>query len=212
MFRSSASTNGDAIKGKIKMRKWLWMIIIWLFIFICAILLLKSCKSAEIIGEPVEHGKLADGVFQGSFKHIFNQAEVKVTIEKERITQIDILKHDEWKGEKAEVSELYSRLNDTFGDSVNLILADSRTCIYIVSKYATKGNAIQKLISLYDIKPEEVAVFGDDTPDIGMFGIFGHSIAMGNAHESLKAASSYVTLTNDEDGVVYALRTHLGIL
>jgi 5-amino-6-(5-phospho-D-ribitylamino)uracil phosphatase len=68
-------------------------------------------------------------------------------------------------------------------------------------QYATKGHAIQKLISFYDISLEEVAVFGDDTPDMGMFGLFGHSIAMGNAHASLKAVASYVTLSNDEDGL-----------
>jgi hydroxymethylpyrimidine pyrophosphatase-like HAD family hydrolase len=61
------------------------------------------------------------------------------------------------------------------------------------------------------IKPKVVAVFGDDTPDIGMFGLFGESVAMGNAHDSLKAILTYVTLTNDQDGVVHAIRNYLEI-
>ena len=63
------------------------------------------------------------------------------------------------------------------------------------------GEAINTLISLHGIKPEEVAVFGDDTPDIGMF---GHSIAIGNAHESLKKKATFITNSNDEEGVVSA--------
>jgi Cof subfamily protein (haloacid dehalogenase superfamily) len=127
-------------------------------------------------------------------------------------TKMMVFSGTTWRGTKEDVSELYGALDEHFGEAVNLILADSRRCIYVLSRHATKGRAIQTLISLYDISPEEVAVFGDDTPDIGMFSLFGHSIAMGNAHASLKKAASYVTLSNDEDGVVHALRNHLKIL
>jgi len=108
-----------------------------------------------------------------------------------------------------DLSELYQSLVSEFSFSVNIILADSWKAIYIISKHANKGKAINTLISLYNIKPEEVAVFGDDTPDIGMF---GHSIAMGNAHESLKRHASFVTKTNDEEGVVFALTDYLKVI
>jgi len=110
------------------------------------------------------------------------------------------------------VLELYNNLNSLFGQSVNLILADSGICIQIVAKNASKGNAIKTIIQYYGIKPEEVAVFGDDTPDAGMFGMFGYSIAMENAKETLKEAATHVTLSIDEDGVVYALKDILHIL
>jgi Cof subfamily protein (haloacid dehalogenase superfamily) len=127
-------------------------------------------------------------------------------------TKMMVFSGPAWGGIKEDVSELYGALDERFGEAVNVILADARRCVYILSKHATKGHAIQKLISFYGITPEEVAVFGDDTPDLGMFSLFGHSIAMGNAHASLKKAASYVTLSNDEDGVVHALRNHLKIL
>ena len=127
-------------------------------------------------------------------------------------TKIMVFGGKEWRNISGDLSDLYHDLLGTFGKSVNLILADSKKCIYILSKYASKGIAIKKLISFYNINPEEVAVFGDDTPDIGMFDMFGQSIAMGNAHDSLKSIASYVTLSNDEDGVVHALKNHLKII
>jgi len=111
-----------------------------------------------------------------------------------------------------DLSDLYESLSSQFSDSLSVILADSRRAIYLLSKYVNKGKAINTLISFYGIRPEEVAVFGDDTSDIEMFGMFGHSIAMGNAHESLKRSSTFITKSNDEEGVVFALTNYLKIL
>lgn len=127
-------------------------------------------------------------------------------------TKIIVFSGRSWGLISGDFTELYEQLCRQFGDSVNIYPADSKRSIYIVSKYATKGEAIGRIIRFYGIRPEEVAVFGDDTPDMGMFGQFGHSIAMGNAQDSLKEAASFVTRSNDEDGVVYALEKYLKII
>jgi Cof subfamily protein (haloacid dehalogenase superfamily) len=154
----------------------------------------------------MEDKELVNWGFNGNEIHSFDESRINPT------TKMMIFYDREWHSKKTDLSDLYEKIIRVFSDTVNIILADSRKCIYILAKKATKGNAINRMISLYKIKPEEVVVFGDDTPDIGMFGMFGHSIAMGNAHDSLKSAASYVTLKNDEDGVVYALINHLKIL
>ena len=46
---------------------------------------------------------------------------------------------------------------------------------------------------------------GDNYNDLGMLRLAGTSVAMGNAPEDIKAVASYVTRTNNEDGVAYAL-------
>ncbi len=127
-------------------------------------------------------------------------------------TKMMIFEGNDFRKIKHDMSTLFYNLVKRFKDSVNIILADSKKCIYITSKYASKGNAIKKIIALNNIKPNEVAVFGDDTPDMGMFGLFGHSIAMGNAHETLKKNASFVTKTNNENGVVYALHKYLYVI
>lgn len=65
-------------------------------------LFLSGCAKTEIIGGSVEHDKLVDGVYEGSYKGGPNKAVVKVTIEKQKIVKIEIVEHDAWKGKKAE--------------------------------------------------------------------------------------------------------------
>ncbi|MHB1357525.1 MAG: HAD family hydrolase [Anaerolineae bacterium] len=155
---------------------------------------------------PMPARELATWGFAGDEIHDFDDSKAKP------VTKIMLFKETDWQAISGDLSELFSVLLRLFSEKANLILADSKKSIYIISKHASKGNAINTLISLYDIKPQEVAVFGDDTPDIGMFGMFGHSIAMGNAHAALMAISTYVTLTNDQDGVVYALTHYLQLI
>jgi hydroxymethylpyrimidine pyrophosphatase-like HAD family hydrolase len=111
-----------------------------------------------------------------------------------------------------DLSGLYQSLIWQFPNAIDVILADSQKAIYILSKYATKGQAISTLISLYGIQPQEVAVFGDDVPDIVMFGVFGYSIAMGNASGSLKKRATFITRSNDEEGIPFALSEYLKVL
>ena len=68
----------------------------------CACVLLAGCPKTQIIGGPVEHAKLVDGVYEGSYEGGPNSATVKVTIQGQHIAKIEILKHDAWKGKKAE--------------------------------------------------------------------------------------------------------------
>jgi uncharacterized protein with FMN-binding domain len=77
-------------------------------ILISAILLVSigtlfpSCKIASIIGEPVNYGKLVDGVYEGSYARCPNKAVVKVTIKDQKIADVQIVQHWAWKGKKAE--------------------------------------------------------------------------------------------------------------
>jgi hydroxymethylpyrimidine pyrophosphatase-like HAD family hydrolase len=52
---------------------------------------------------------------------------------------------------------------------------------------------------------EDTIAIGDQNNDIPMFKAAGFSIALGNAKEEIKSMSDYVTLTNDENGVAYAI-------
>ena len=81
----------------------------------------------------------------------------------------------------------------------------------ITESKASKENALSELFSLRNIDQKNVVAFGDAAPDMGMFKTFGYSIAMANASESLKEISTYVTRSNDDDGIAYAIEKYLGI-
>jgi len=110
------------------------------------------------------------------------------------------------------LEDVYRELLEQCGDKSSIFLTDLDLWLQFMSKDATKENALLELLSLRDIAPEEVVVFGDDMPDLGMFETFGCSVAMGNAKAALKETATYVTKNNDEDGVAFALKEYLGIL
>jgi uncharacterized protein with FMN-binding domain len=69
---------------------------------ICTIIAMLSCSPATTIGNKVESDRLTDGVFDGEYAHGPNKAKVRVTIENQRITNVEILMHDQMRGKKAE--------------------------------------------------------------------------------------------------------------
>ena len=68
-----------------------------------------------------------------------------------------------------------------------------------------KWQAIQKLASQYDIKPEEIMCLGDSGNDYEMVAHAGIGVAMGNATDKVKSVAKIVTDTNDNDGVAKIL-------
>lgn len=78
---------------------------------------------------------------------------------------------------------------------------------------ATGGKAvgIEKVLEYYGIAKEETIAFGDGENDIDMLRAVGIGVAMGNAGDSVKAESDYVTDSVDDDGILHALQ-HFHIL
>jgi Cof subfamily protein (haloacid dehalogenase superfamily) len=73
----------------------------------------------------------------------------------------------------------------------------------------SKGNGIRNLARIMGISTEEICVFGDYQNDISMFEAAGISVAMGNADETVKNCATFITKTNDEDGVASAINTYI---
>lgn len=69
-----------------------------------------------------------------------------------------------------------------------------------------KGEALKRVAEHLHIPLKRILVIGDSQNDLSMFLVAGTAVAMGNAHESVKAAAHLVAPTNDEDGVAWVLR------
>ncbi len=72
-----------------------------------------------------------------------------------------------------------------------------------------KGKAVACLQDSLGIAPEETMVFGDQRNDIEMMRQAGHSYAVENALEEVKAAARFRAGRCDEDGVLRVLKTLL---
>ncbi len=80
---------------------------------------------------------------------------------------------------------------------------------YLMFQYDEKEKGIEKMMKRLQAPIEDVVVFGDDYNDLCMFDPRWTSIAMGNACEELKSKASYVTDTNNNDGIQKACQ-HFG--
>jgi len=112
---------------------------------IIIIILLSGCAIAPIIGGSVNQNKLVDGNYQGSYKAGLNNAVVEVTIKNNRIDHIEIVKHDAWKGKKAEPIILLRIIKNqsTKVDAVTGATNSSRVIMNAVQKAIEKSYSNQ---------------------------------------------------------------------
>ncbi|CAM5606459.1 putative Phosphatase YidA [Streptomyces afghaniensis 772] [Streptomyces afghaniensis] len=69
-----------------------------------------------------------------------------------------------------------------------------------------KAKGLKKVCELLDITMDQVLAAGDSLNDISMIKEAGIGVAMGNAQDIVKQTADVVTLTNNDNGVAYAIR------
>lgn len=108
------------------------------------------------------------------------------------------------------IDKYYNMFNN---DSLEiLVMQDSFSdikCLEIFRKGVSKYNAIKIVMDKEGITKDNVVAFGDGLNDVDMIKLSGIGVAMGNALTEVKAASDYVTISHNDDGVVYFLEGYL---
>ncbi|EJK9928730.1 sugar-phosphatase [Cronobacter sakazakii] len=85
------------------------------------------------------------------------------------------------------------------------VLKSAPYFLEILDKRVTKGTGVKSLAEVLNIQPEEVMAIGDQENDIAMLEYAGVGVAMENAIDAAKEAANFVTRSNLEDGVAYAI-------
>jgi len=106
-------------------------------------------------------------------------------------------------GLKAAMRDRVSRINGIY------ITSSAPYYLEMANSTVSKASALDSLTSSLGIKKSEVIAFGDSSNDLELLDYAGTGVAMGNSSEELKSAADAVTLTNDEDGVSYYLKSIL---
>lgn len=78
-----------------------------------------------------------------------------------------------------------------------------------MKKGINKGSALTFLMEQLNISKEEVIAFGDSFNDIQMLEVAGTAVCMENGHKEVKDIADFITLSNNEDGIWYALEKFL---
>lgn len=99
-----------------------------------------------------------------------------------------------------------SKGRELFGKHKSLSLVVSHELNFeLVNINASKGNSLEHLARYLNIPLKDIVAIGDSYNDISMFKKAGISVAMGNAKDDIKKICSYVSISNDLNGVSHAL-------
>lgn len=106
-----------------------------------AAFLFSACISTPRIGQTLRPDDLRDGVYRGSYKGGPNTAAVEVTISGGKITRIDIIEHDHWKGAPAEtvIPGRIIQRQSTLVDAVSGATNSSTVIMNAVQKAVEEG-------------------------------------------------------------------------
>jgi len=81
--------------------------------------------------------------------------------------------------------------------------------INIVTPGVSKGKALETLVSHLGVALSEVIAVGDGTNDISLLTSAGLAVAMGNAHDEVKAVADHITLDVEDSGLAAAIKRFL---
>lgn len=103
--------------------------------------------------------------------------------------------------------ELLGKIEKDLSVNEKIAVASSfPTNLEITDVRAQKGPVLKEYIESLGYTMEEVMVFGDSMNDYSMLSMdFGATVAMENADDKVKAVSKYITKSNEEFGVAYAI-------
>jgi len=108
------------------------------------------------------------------------------------------------------VNKYYKLLDN--GNVRVLVMQDSfsdRKWIEVFGYGTSKYDAVKIIGDREGISNNDVISFGDGRNDIDMIKKSGIGVAMGNALSDVKEVSDYVTISHNDDGVIYFLKEYL---
>lgn len=85
------------------------------------------------------------------------------------------------------------------------IMKSRSNLLEILPKMVDKGKGLAMLAEKLELTKEEIMGIGDQQNDLAMVEYAGFGVAMGNATDQVKKAAQFITKSNDEDGVAYAI-------
>lgn len=99
------------------------------------------------------------------------------------------------------------RMEQVFGKMSGITMTSSfHNNLEIGGETTTKASALSFLLEKLGLTHKNLMAFGDSPNDLSMIQMAEIGVVMGNAGEHMKCHGDFVTLSNDENGVSFAIR------
>lgn len=105
--------------------------------------------------------------------------------------------------DRKKLLEIQKILNQKFKD-LSIVSSDYEL-LDLMPSGVTKGNSLSILSEILNIQKENICVFGDNFNDLEMIKFAGISIVPENGEDEIKKLATYITKSNDNEGISYAI-------
>ena len=107
-------------------------------------------------------------------------------------------------GEGAYLAQVEEKMKEEFGQALNIYRSEP-FFLEIMPQNVDKAYSLGKLLDHLGITKDEMICIGDGFNDISMLKYAGLGVAMANAQDKVKEIADYITLSNDDDGIVHVI-------
>ena len=140
------------------------------------------------------------------YQKFYNNIEMKIISDLVELEAEGIFKVL-WFSASEKTKQIQSEMKEFFSRRLFCYMSQPNF-LEFVSPDAGKGVAIAEIGRLYGIDRSEMIAVGDSYNDISMLEYVGLAIAMGNAHDDVKAVCGHVTLSNNDDGAAAVIEKY----
>ena len=111
-------------------------------------------------------------------------------------------------GEPEYLNEIYHEMKEPFINDLNCVFT-ATVYVEYTANGIDKAKALDSVLKPLEYKRDEIIAFGDSHNDASMLAYAGLGVAMENAVDDLKEVADFVTLSNEDDGIAYALNKYI---
>jgi Cof subfamily protein (haloacid dehalogenase superfamily) len=108
-------------------------------------------------------------------------------------------------GDEARLLEIEPLLLERFAAQLAMVRTEGNL-IQIMDRRVSKGLAVKQVAEHYGLTMDQVMSIGDAPNDVGMLHLSGIAVAMENGWDVVKNAAHWIAPSNNNDGVLAALR------
>ncbi|MFS0861270.1 HAD family hydrolase [Fredinandcohnia sp. 179-A 10B2 NHS] len=132
-----------------------------------------------------EENEYVSGIQERMFHPIIIDPAIGTKFDEVKPSKITLI------GFENEIMNMEKQLKEELGAQIDLFISEKHV-LDIMPKGISKGNALQTLLNVLSIKPEEIACIGDSFNDIPMFQLTPHSYVMSHAHDLVKQEAAHI--------------------